>query len=123
MEPLNWLAIGTGTVAALVLGFIVYGPMGFQKVWARGSRLDGPPESFPVGAFAAQVVAMFLLALVIGMTARTEALGVAIVAILAVVAQTASNGAWAQKSPAAIAVDSGYALVAGALMIVAQGIF
>ena len=122
MAEVNWAAVLAGVVAALALGFLVYGPMGFQKRWAEGSRLRGPPESFPVGAFAAQVVALFLLALVIGLTETTGALGVAVVAILAVAAQAASVGAWAQKSGFAIAIDAGYAIAAGVLMIAAQAL-
>lgn len=122
---INWAAFGAGVVAAFVLGYLIYGPMlGLQRRWAEGTRISPePPESMPMGPMAAQIIALAALALIIAMTETTNALGVALVGILAVAAQTASVGAWAQKSGFAIAVDVGYALLAGVVMIVAHAIF
>jgi len=123
MEGVNWLALIVGVVAGFALGFVIYGPWGFQKGWAKGSRLEGmAPGTMPMGAMVWQIGALALLALVIAMTAATDALGVAIAAILAVAAQAGAVGAWAQKTGYAISVDVGYALGAGALMIVAHAL-
>jgi len=120
----NWLAVVVGVIAAFALGFLVYGPLGFQKRWAEGTRISPePPAKMPMGSMGVQIVALALLASVVGITATTDSLGLAILAILAVAAQSASVGAWAQKSGFAITVDTGYAIGCGALMIVAQGIF
>jgi len=120
---INWMALAAGVVAAFVLGYLVYGPMGFQKRWAEGTRIDpAPPETPPWGAMLAQIVFLTLLALVIAMTETTNNLGVAVVAILAVAAQTASVGQWAQKSGVAILVDTGYALGCGVVMILAHAL-
>ncbi|SMO92634.1 DUF1761 family protein [Ruegeria faecimaris] len=120
---INWLALGAGVVAAFLLGWLVYGPMGFQKRWAEGTRIDPtPPETPPLGAMATQIVFLILLAAVIAVTETTNSLGVALLAILAVAAQTASVGTWAQKSGFAIAVDTGYALGCGIVMILAHAI-
>lgn len=124
MDAVNWLAVGVGTIAAFFLGFVVYSPIGFQRRWAEGTRIDpAPPEKMPVAAMGMQIMSLFLLALIIGITATTDSLGLAVLAILAVAAQAASVGTWAQKASFAISVDTGYALGAGILMIVAQGIF
>ncbi len=120
---INWLALGVGVIAAFLLGWLVYGPVGFQKRWAEGTRIDPtPPESPPLPQMAAQIVFLILLAAVIAVTETTNSLGVAVLAILAVAAQAASVGAWAQKSGFAIAVDTGYALGCGVVMILAHAI-
>ena len=67
-------------------------------------------------------LALALLAAVIAVTETTNSLGVALLAILAVAAQAAAVVAWAQKSGFAIAVDTGYALAAGVVMILAHAL-
>lgn len=121
---MNWTALLTGAVAAFILGFVVYGPfLGLQRRWAEGTRISPePPARPPLGPLAAQIVALFLLALVIAMTETTDSLNVALVVILVFAAQAASVGAWAQKSGFAIAVDVGYALLAGVAMILAHAV-
>ncbi|RBW54813.1 DUF1761 family protein [Ruegeria sp. A3M17] len=121
---INWLALAAGVIAAFLLGWLVYGPVGFQKRWAEGTRIDPtPPETPPLPQMAAQIVFLILLATVIALTETTNSLGVALLAILAVAAQTASVGAWAQKNVFAIMVDTGYALGCGVVMILAHAIF
>lgn len=123
MEPLNWIAVIAGAVAAFLAGWAVYAPPVLGRVWARGSGVDldgGGPGGL---AFVTQIAALFTLALVIGITATFDALGTAILAILAAALFTASNGAFTGKSTAAMAIDGGYVIIAGALMILAQGIF
>ncbi|WP_412562841.1 DUF1761 family protein [Thalassobius sp. MITS945101] len=121
---MNWPAVIAGVIGAFVLGFVIYGPfLGLQRRWAEGSHISPePPAQMPVGAMAAQIVALSLLALIIGLTETTQNLNLALLAILAVAAQALSAGAWAQKSRFAITVDVGYALGAGAVMILAQGL-
>lgn len=121
---MNGLALGVGVVAAFLLGWIVYSPaLGLQRRWAEGTRIDpAPPPTLPFGPMAAQIAALLALAVVIAMTETTQSLDVAIVAILAFAAQAASVGAWAQKTGFAIAVDVGYALGAGVVMILAHAI-
>lgn len=120
---INWLALAAGVIAAFLLGWLVYGPVGFQKRWAEGTRIDpAPPEKPPLGPMTAQIVFLILLAATIAVTETTNSLGVAVLAILAVAAQAATVGAWAQKSGFAIMVDTGYALGCGVVMILAQGI-
>ncbi len=120
---INWLALGAGVIVAFLLGWLVYGPVGFQKRWAEGTRIDPtPPDAPPLPQMAAQIVFLILLAAVIAVSETTNSLGLAVLAILAVAAQAASVGAWAQKSGFAIAVDTGYALGCGVVMILAQAI-
>lgn len=120
---INWLALGAGVIAAFLLGWLVYGPIGFQKRWAEGTRIDPtPPDTPPLPQMVAQIVFLILLAAVIAVSETSNSLGLAVLAILAVAAQAASVGAWAQKSGFAIAVDAGYALGCGVVMILAHAI-
>lgn len=83
-EALNWTAVLVGTVISFFVGWLYFSPKVFGKAWAEGSRISPePPENMPWKAMILQVVALFLLALVIGVTAQTSALFTAIFAILA----------------------------------------
>ena len=122
-QGVNWLAVLVGTVAAFLLGWAVYSPMLFGKGWAAGSRVEmGSASSMPVFAMGTQLMALFILALVIGMTAATNALWVAIFAILAAALFAVSGGAFLKKSTYALMVDGGYILASGIVMIAAQGL-
>jgi hypothetical protein len=123
LAAINWLATLVGAVAAFLLGWLIYSPILFIKQWAEGSGVDlengsGPP----VFAMIAQIVALLLLATVVGITATGDALITAILAILAAAAFAVSNGAFCHKSTFAMAVDGGYVVAAGVVMILVQGL-
>ena len=120
-ETLNWTAVIVGTIAAFAIGFLWYGKL-FTKPWMEGSRLtqeDG--QEMPIAAMVLQILGLFLLALVIGVTATTEALGTAILAILAAAVLIMSGAGFSKKTKAAMMIEGGYVLVAGVVMIIAQG--
>lgn len=122
ISALNWPAVITGTLAAFGLGMIWFSPMMFGKAWARGSHDLQPPSSPPVAALAVQLAGTFALALVVGLTAATDALLTAIAAILAAALLIAGMDLFSQKSTAAVMIDAGYILAGGVLMIVAQAL-
>lgn len=124
MEPvdINWLAVIIGAVAAFLLGWLVYSPILFLKGWADGSGLDADgdgPGGLPI---VLQIVALLALSTVVGITATTNALFTAILAILACAIFVLSTGAFVRKSRFALTVDGGYILAAGLVMIAAQGL-
>ena len=122
MDALNWAAVFAGTILAFMAGWIWYGKL-FRNPWMIGSRLtekDG--ETMPAFAMITQVFGLFLLALVIGVTAMSEALGTAVLAILATTTLTVSGHAFSKKSMAAMLIDGGYILVAGTIMVMCQAI-
>ncbi len=122
-EPLNWLAVILGAVVAFLAGWAWYSPAVFGRRWAEGSRVElGKPGEMPVMAMATQALAVLLLALVVGITATTSALWTAILAILAAAAFVVSGGAFVRKGGAALAIDGGYIVLAGVVMIAAQGL-
>lgn len=122
LANINWIAVLVGTAAAFLFGWLWYGMFG--KRWAEGSGISPePPEKFPVFAMGSQVVALFLLALVVGVTATSDALLTAILAVLAAAGFVVSGGAFINKSAFALAVDAGYIALAGVILILCQGIF
>lgn len=119
----NWIAVILGAVVAFLVGWLWYSPKLFGTGWAAGSGVElGSAQSMPVFAMVSQLVGLFLLSLVVGVTATTSALMTAILAILAAATMTLSAGAFVKKSNYALGVDFGYIIVAGAVMIVCQGI-
>jgi hypothetical protein len=119
---INWLAVAVGTVVAFLVGWAWYSPRVFGKKWAEGSGVAlGSAASMPVLAMVSQFAALLMLALVVGVTETSNSLYTAILAILTVAVFTLSSGAFVKKSGYAMAVDTGYIIVAGALMIAAQG--
>ena len=120
----NWIAVIVGTVAAFLVGWLWYSPKLFGKGWAEGSGVElGSAQSMPVFAMVSQLVALFLMSIVIGITAGFEHLMTAIIAILAAAGFVMSAGAFVKKSNYALGVDFGYIVVAGIVMIICQGIF
>ena len=123
-EALNWTAVLVGTVVSFFVGWLYFSPKVFGKTWAEGSRISPePPENMPWKAMILQVVALFLLALVIGVTAQTSALFTAIFAILAGAGLVMAQDAFSEKSNAAIMIDGAYVVLGGVIMIICQGGF
>ena len=119
----NWIAVIVGTVAAFLFGWLWYGKL-FGRRWAEGSGISPePPKEFPVLAMGSQVVALLALATTVGVTATVDMLITAIIAILAAALFAVSGGAFINKSGFALAVDGGYIILAGAIMIICQGLF
>ncbi|MDA8020376.1 MAG: DUF1761 domain-containing protein [Thermoanaerobaculia bacterium] len=119
----NWLAVGVGTVAAYGLGMLWFSPMLFGKVWAKGSHDITPPESLPIAAMLWQLLGTFLLAWLVGVTAKNEALLTIVLALICFAILQAAGGLFSQKSKGAASVDAGYVVAMGVIMIVAQGVF
>ena len=119
----NWLAVFVGTIISFLVGWAWFSPVLFGKGWAEGSRVElGTVDQMPVFAMVSQLIALFLLALVIGLTAPSNDIITAVLAILAVAVFSASNGAFVQKSRYATAVDFFYIIAVGAAMIACQSL-
>jgi len=123
MEPeaLNLPAVALGAILAFVWGMILYHPRVAGSAWARGSGIETGGAT-PAAAIILQALGLIALALVVGMTATISYLGTAILAILAVALMVVSSGAFQRKSGGAMAIDGLYAVIAGALMILAQAV-
>lgn len=124
LANVNWLAVIVGTIVSFLVGWAWYSSMLFGKKWAEGSGVElGNANDMPIMAMASNLVALFLLALVVGITATQDMLVTAIVAILACSVFVFSMGGYIKKSSYAKIVDLFYIIVAGIVMIICQGIF
>lgn len=121
---INWLAVTVGATVAFLAGWLWYSPRLFGAKWAEGSGVAlGSADSMPIFAMFSQLIAVLLLALVVGITETMQALITAMLAILTVAIFAVSQGAFVKKSTAAQVIDGGYVIVAGVFMILAQAIF
>jgi hypothetical protein len=120
---LNWVAVIVGTIAAFGLGMLWFSPRMFGKAWSAGSHNLTPPGSPPILAMLLTFLALFLLALVVGMTETNQAIGTAIAAILAAALIVGGMDLFSQKSGKATLIDSGYIVASGVLMVLAQAVF
>lgn len=121
---ISWLAIIVGAVAAFLVGWLWYSPKLFGVKWAEGVGVDlGSADEMPMAAMVFQILGMLLMSWVIGITAAQNALFTAILVILAITALILANGYFARKSAYAIRTEAGFIIVAGIIMIIAQGIF
>ena len=123
-ESVTWIAVIAGTIVSFLVGWAWYSEKLFGKKWAEGSGVDlGNASDMPVAAMVTQLIGLFVLALVVGITAQFEMLITAVLAILAVAVFAYSMGAFARKSSYALLVDFFYIIVAGVVMIGFQAIF
>jgi Protein of unknown function (DUF1761) len=120
----NWLAVIAGTVASFLLGWLWYSPKLFGTKWAEGIGVDlGSASSMPAAAMVTQLIATFLLAWLVGITAGQNALLTIILIALAIILFIISNGLFAKKSNYAIGVEAGFIAAMTVVMIIVQGIF
>ncbi|MGO1118020.1 DUF1761 family protein [Rhodovibrionaceae bacterium A322] len=119
----NWLAVVIGTVVAFLAGWAWYSPLLFGLKWAAGSGVSlDRAEKMPLVAMVSQVMALFLLSLILGLTETQNALVLALLVIAMAAAFSLSAGGFIQKSSTALAVDAGYIVTAGVIMILSQGL-
>lgn len=62
--PVNYLAIAVATVAAMIVGYLWYGPI-FGKPWRRLCGLDSRPQPKPYVIYPITLVASFVTAYVL----------------------------------------------------------
>jgi Protein of unknown function (DUF1761) len=120
----NWLAVIVGTVLSFLLGWLWYSPKLFGTKWAEGIGVDlGSASSMPAAAMITQLIATFLLAWLVAITAGQNALSTIILIALTIIVFIVSNGLFAKKSNYAIGVEAGFIAAMTLVMIAVQGIF
>lgn len=77
----------------------------------------GDTSAMPVGPLVVQLVATFLLAWLIGITATRDALLTAILIILTVAVFVVANGMFINKKTPGIVIESGFVIAMGIVMI------
>lgn len=119
----NWLAVIVGAIVAFLAGWLWYSPLLFGKKWAEGVGVElGAASEMPVGAMVTQIIGIFLLAWVFGVTAANEALLTIILVVLALAALIFSGGMFAKKSMYAVYTESGFIIVMGVILFLAQAV-
>jgi hypothetical protein len=124
IEGVNWTAVLVGFVVSYLLGWFWYSPQLFGIKWAKGVGVSLEGDSvMPVFAMVTQAFGTFCLAWLVGITATNNALFTIILILTTIIFLIISNGKYAQKSNAAVAIEASYILVMGIVMIVCQKIF
>ena len=124
MEGVNWLGVIAGTVVSFLAGWLWYSPKLFGTKWAEGSRVQlGNANEMPVGAMIAQVIGLFLMSGLVGVTMANNAVWTAILATLAFAILAYSGSMFSQKTAYARVVDFGYWIVSLVIMVICQSLF
>jgi hypothetical protein len=114
----NWVAVIVGTLVSFALGWLWYSKTLFATKWAAGVGVNIEDGSGPMlKPMIAQLVSTFLLAWVIGVTAATDSLYLAVLIALTIAGIVKANGLFTQKSTYAIVVEAGYIFAMVAVMI------
>ena len=114
----NWVAVGVGTAAAFLLGALWYSPLLFVNAWAKGVgvNIEDKPENV-ISTMIIQLVATFLLSLVVGVCAVGDQIALAILVIITIAVLLYAGGGYTQKSTYAKMIESAYVIAMGAVMI------
>lgn len=89
----NWLAVGIGAVLSFGLGALWFSPMMFGEKWAAGVGVEiGIGSEQPKAALTLQLIGTCLLAWLIGITAASDALMLAILITLTISVLIAAAG-------------------------------
>lgn len=124
-QNVNWLAVIVGFVAAFLVGWAWYLPsLPIGKRWMAGVGMDpsDPPKPH-MAPMIWQLVGTFLLAWLVGVTAKNDALLTIILAGLALTALTVATGQFSRKSIFASFAEGSYVIVMLVIMIICQGVF
>jgi len=120
----SWTGVIVGAVASFLWGWLWYSPYMFGKKWADAHGVDiGKASSMPAQAMVVQAIGLFLVSWFVGVTAVSNALATAILALLAFAALYDAGALFAKTPTPGRAINIGYWITAYVLMIISQGIF
>lgn len=124
IDNVSWIGVGVSFFISFFLGWLWYSPKMFGKKWAEGVGVDMENcGDIPVFAMVTQALGTLGLAWLFGIMAVSNALLTIVLILLTVILLIVSNGKYAQKSNAAVAIEAAYIFVMGVIMLVCQGIF
>ncbi len=123
ISNVNWIAVIIGAIAAFGLGGLWYSPKMFGKKWAEGVGLADTANKMPTHAMVAQGIGTFLLAWLIGITATTDSIFMAILIAITIAILIEANGYWSGKTKYAVMTEAGFIIVMVVVMIIAHAIF
>ena len=125
LTNINWLAVGVSFVLSFVLGYFWYSPKLFGTKWAEGVgvKIDPDCEKGPmVAALLTQLIATFLLALLVGVHNANQAHPTMLLTLLVILFLMAAGGLFSQKSAYAIRTELGFVLAMVIIMVACQSL-
>ena len=112
-----------GTVLAFGLGMVWFSPKLFGAKCTEGNGLNpGKPEKPPVADLMAQLAGTFLLAWVVGVTAKNETLFTIVLITLTMIVLNGASVFFTDKNAYMRHTDAGYTVAMVVIMIICQGI-
>jgi len=125
---LDWLAIILGTVAAMVVGFVWYGPL-LGKLWASKSGVGMGSGNDPVKLaltaayfFVFNIALQYLGVIVNDFDIEHALVAGIVVGVLTIGPALYSNVVWAKKHMTVFFIDIGHWAVATAVCVLVQGL-
>jgi len=123
-QGVSWIGVFSGTIAAFLLGWLWYSPKLFGTKWAEGVGVPmGSANEMPKAAMMFQILGLFLVSWLVGVTASSNALLTIILAVVAFSVMGYAGGLFRKNSAYARGVDAGYWVASVVVMVVFQGIF
>lgn len=123
-QGVSWAGVFAGAIAAFLLGWLWYSPKLFGPKWAEGVGVQmGSADEMPKAAMICQIVGLFLVSWLVGVTAVSEALLTIILAVVAFSVMGYAGGLFRKNSGYARAADAGYWVASVVVMVIFQGIF
>jgi len=123
-QGVSWAGVFAGAIAAFLLGWLWYSPKLFGPKWAEGVGVQmGSADEMPKAAMICQIVGLFLVSWLVGVTAVSEALLTIILAVVAFSVMGYAGGLFRKNSDYARATDAGYWVASVVVMVIFQGIF
>ena len=122
VQDVNWLAVIVGAILAFMAGWLWYSDTLFGKKWRDGIGIAPNDQTSMMPAMMAQAIGTFLLAWVVGVTAVSDSLGLAVLVALTIAALIKANGFFTKKSRYAVTVETSYILVMVAIMIATHAV-
>lgn len=114
--------MGTGTVFAFMLGGLWYSRRLFGVRWAEGVGIE-PRNGHPAPALVAQLLGTLLLSWLIAISVVISTLALPLLVIATSAVLLAASGFFGQKTPYAIATESGFVVANGFIMLLCQALF
>jgi hypothetical protein len=126
LGDLDWLGVIVGTLVAMAVGTLWYGPL-FGKVWSRAAGVT-MASSPPPAKVAATAIYMFVLNVGMAWWGVADDIEYALVlglalGILVIAPALFSAVVWAKRSPVVFAIDTAHWFVIIAVCSFVQGLF
>ncbi|MEP3277904.1 MAG: DUF1761 domain-containing protein [Stappiaceae bacterium] len=123
IDGVNFIGVVAGAILSFLLGWLWYSPKLFGPKWAEGVGVEmNEANELPAGAMISQIVGLFLMSWLVGVTAVSNALLTIILAVVAFAVLGYSGGMFRKNSAYSRVTDAGYLIASAVVMIICQGV-